>query len=106
MMFAILFGLGLRVGEVARLRLKDVDSDQDVLTVRGATFDKSRLVPFGPRMSESLKDYLILRQRYRGPGHPDTPVFSFTEGKPIHPGTISQTFHRLLPDLHLNNLLL
>jgi integrase len=31
----------------------------------------------------------------------ETPLFSFTQGKPIHPGTISQTFHKLIPQLDL-----
>jgi site-specific recombinase XerD len=101
MIFAILFGLGLRVGEVSRLRLKDLDFDRDLLVIRDTKFDKSRLVPFGPRMAETLQEYLVLREKCWGLGNPDTPVFSFTKGKPIHPGTISQTFHHLVPHLHL-----
>jgi site-specific recombinase XerD len=33
---------------------------------------------------------------------PDAPVFSFTTRGEIHPGTISQTFHRLVPRLGLD----
>ena len=33
--------------------------------------------------------------------HSRRPVFSFTAGRPIHPGTISQTFHALVPHLGL-----
>ena len=101
MIFALLFGLGLRVGEVSRLLLKDVDLDRDVLVIRGTKFDKSRLIPLGPRMREALEGYLSLREERWGLGEPDTPVFSFTKGKPINPGTISQTFHQLLPQLNL-----
>ena len=32
---------------------------------------------------------------------PDDPVFSFTRGRPLNPGTISQTFHALVPKLGL-----
>ena len=102
MIFAILFGLGLRVGEVARLRLKDLDFVRNLLIIRDTKFDKSRLVPFGPRMAEALHEYLVLREQCWGPGDLDTPVFSFTKGKAIHPGTISQTFHHVVPLLHLN----
>ena len=102
MIFALLFGLGLRVGEVSRLCLQDVDLSRDLLTVRNTKFDKSRLVPFGPRMAKALGEYLSLREQRWGPGDPDTPVFSFAKGKPINPGTVSQTFHHLLPDLHLD----
>ncbi len=101
MIFAILFGLGLRVGEVSRLYLKDLDLDRDLLIIRDTKFDKSRLVPFGPRMAEALREYLVLREKCWGLGDPDAAVFSFTRGKPIHPGTISQTFHHVVPHLHL-----
>ena len=40
--FSLLFGLGLRVGEVARLRWRDVDHDRDVLIIRETKFSKSR----------------------------------------------------------------
>jgi integrase len=33
MLFALLFGLGLRVGEVCRLRIEDVDADQGLLII-------------------------------------------------------------------------
>jgi site-specific recombinase XerD len=102
MIFALLFGLGLRVGEVSRLRFEDVDFDRELLVIRNTKFDKSRLVPFGPRMTKALREYLFIREQRWGASYPDTPVFSFTKGKPIYPGTISQTFHHLLPQLHIN----
>ena len=52
--FSLLFGLGLRVGEVARLRWRDVDCDRDVLTIRETKFSKSRLIPMGPRLAQRL----------------------------------------------------
>ena len=59
--FALLYGLGLRVGEVSRLQCADVDLEWNLLVVRGSKFDKSRLVPFGPRMAALLRHYLELR---------------------------------------------
>src|SRR6266568_4199349 len=41
--FALLYGLGLRVGEAARLRLGDVDEEQRLLVIRLTKFSKSRL---------------------------------------------------------------
>jgi site-specific recombinase XerD len=96
-MFALLYGLGLRVGEVSRLRRTDVDLERRVLVIRGTKFGKSRLVPFGPRLSLVLDRYLALVPTTT----PDAPVFSFTRRGPIHPGTISQTFHHLIPRLGL-----
>lgn len=99
--FALLYGLGLRVGEVSRLCRSDVDFHNNLLVIRHTKFSKSRFVPFGPRMAQSLRDYLLRREQLMGEILPDNPVFSFTKGKHINPGTISQTFHRLVPRLEL-----
>jgi len=99
--FALLYGLGLRVGEVSRLCLIDMDFDRSLLVIRQTKFAKSRLVPFGPRFKELLREYLQLRAEKHGPPLADSPVFTFRGGHPIHPGTISQTFHHLIPQLEL-----
>jgi integrase len=100
-MFALLYGLGLRAGEVSRLCVKDLDFDRSLLVIRQTKFAKSRLVPFGPRLKELLREYLQLRTEKHGPPLADSPVFTFSSGRPIHPGTISQTFHHLVPQLGL-----
>lgn len=93
--FALLYGLGLRVGEVSRLRRTDVDLERHVLVIRGTKFGKSRLVPYGPKLGAVLGEYLALAPA----SAPEAPVFSFTRRGAIHPGTISQTFHHLVPRL-------
>jgi integrase len=98
-MFALLYGLGLRVGEVARLRRRDIDLPRQLLVVRETKFAKSRLVPFGPRIGELVADYLE-----RGTPTPwiaDLPIFSFRKGQPVSPGTISTIFHELVSQLAL-----
>ena len=97
--FALLYGLGLRVGEVSRLQRGDVDLERNVLVIRNTKFGKSRLVPFGPRMGALVRQYLELRGR--AISAPETPLFSFTRRGAVHPGTISQTFHKLVPALGL-----
>jgi site-specific recombinase XerD len=99
--FAILYGLGLRVGEVCRLRIKDVDLDRRLLVIRESKFYKTRLVPFGPRMETLLRDYLQAKSQRRGALCVDHPVFSFTHHREINPCTVSLTFHSLLPRLQL-----
>lgn len=103
MIFALLYGLGLRVGEVSRLSRKDIDLDNQLLTIRQAKFGKDRLVPFGPKMAEEIIRFLQREESRFGPIPPDRPVFSFTKHNrtPIGTGTISWTFHKLLPKLHL-----
>ena len=97
--FALLYGLGLRVGEVARLTVGDVDFTRNILCIRETKFSKNRWVPFGPNMTNRLRQYCD--QRYGVTVAAEMPLFSFTQGRHIHPCTISQTFHKLLPQLEL-----
>jgi len=101
MIFALLYGLGLRVGEVARLCRNDVDFQNNLLVIKHTKFSKSRLVPFGPRMAQSLRDYTQGREQLMGESTPDSPLFSFSKGRHMNPGTISQVFHALVPRLGL-----
>jgi integrase len=99
--FALLYGLGLRVGEVSRLTVADVDLDRRLLVIRETKFGKTRLVPFGPRIASVLAAYRATAERRRGPLLADRPFFSFTRRGAIHPCTITQTFHHLVPRLQL-----
>ena len=103
MIFAILYGLGLRVGEVCRLHRKDVDLDNRLLVIRKTKFGKDRLVPFGPRMAREMSDYLQYEEVRSGAIPSECPLFSFDKDKRrlIRPTTISATFHELLPELNL-----
>jgi site-specific recombinase XerD len=100
--FAILYGLGLRVAEVAHLCCGDVDLDRNVLTVRRGKFGKSRLVPFGPRMAELLRRYRGERQARGMSCGSDAPWFSFNGARPISTNSIRNLFRdRLVPELNL-----
>jgi site-specific recombinase XerD len=99
--FALLYALGLRVGEVCRLKIGDVDFDKRLLLIRKTKFYKSRLVPFGPKIELLLREYLCaVTKRRIGIGQ-DSAVFSVTSRGEIHPCTVSQTFHHLVPQLKL-----
>lgn len=99
--YALLYGLGLRVSETAGLAIGDVDLQRDLLHVRDSKFGKSRLLPFGPRMSARLANFIEQRAQEASGGRPEAPLFTFTAGQAMHPGTISQAFHLLLPLLGL-----
>ena len=64
-MFALLYGLGLRVGEVARLKLADADLTRDLLFIQETKFNKSRIVPMGPQLAQRVKDCLAYSQGSR-----------------------------------------
>ncbi len=96
--FALCYGLGLRAGEACGLRLGDVDSDRQLLTVRGGKFGKSRLVPYGPRIGELVAGQLQ-RRHDQGATRADEPLFSFDGQRCVHPASASGTFRRLTHEL-------
>lgn len=104
LMFRLIYGLGLRVGEVVRLRYCDVDMARALLVIDKSKFGKTRLVPFGPQMGQHIAAYMDDCVDWYGPWKSEDPLFSFHCGPSRrHPGTgsISQTFHNLLPKLGL-----
>ena len=55
LMLQLAYGCGLRVGEVVRLQVRDIDSGRGVLVIRQAKGHKDRLVPLSPRLLEELR---------------------------------------------------
>jgi integrase/recombinase XerD len=55
--FRLLYGCGFRVGEVLKLRVRDVDLHQGIITVRQAKFGKDRLVPPAPSLLNRLRSF-------------------------------------------------
>ncbi len=100
--FAILATLGLRIGEVSRLTLGDVDLERDTLLIRNSKFGKSRIVPFGPRLAKRLAAYLRLREARLGPARSDSPLFSWRGRHPVTPKSIRDAFRHILPQLALS----
>ena len=101
LIFAILYGLGLRVGEACRLCVKDVDLDRRVLVIRQTKFYKSRLVPFGPKLEALLRQHIVrCRTGLYGSSDPETALFRLKGGRAVSPGTVSITFQQLVRRLH------
>jgi integrase len=100
--FALLAGLGLRVGEVSRLQCGDVDLQRDVLLVRNSKFGKSRLVPFGPRLAARLRAYAALREQRLGVPVPEAPFFTWNGRSPVVTNSIRNAFRdHLVPRMRL-----
>lgn len=93
--FAVLYALGLRVGEACRLRIRDVDWDRRLLVIRESKFGKSRIVPFGPRLGAALAEYLDARRARHGSLAADGPVFCATHGHALTRQTIGRVFRQL-----------
>jgi integrase/recombinase XerD len=97
--FYCLFGLlsvsGLRLGEARNLELRDVDLKAGVLTIRGAKFGKTRLVPLHASTCAVLADYLARRQRHWAGRVPSSYLFLSSWGNRLDGGEIHRTFYAL-----------
>jgi integrase/recombinase XerD len=97
--FYCLFGLlsvsGLRLGEARNLELPDVDLKAGVLTIRGAKFGKTRLVPLHASTCAVLADYLARRQRHWAGRAPSSYLFLSNWGNRLDGGEIRRTFYAL-----------
>lgn len=90
----LLYGAGLRRGEVLGLPAADVDLPNGLLTIRDGKFFKTRLVPIGRHLTEVLDDYA----RWRTAAHPSAGAANFfvgRRGQAIHPRTLERAFRRL-----------
>lgn len=65
-LFGLLATTGMRVGEAVGLERDDVDLGAGVITIREAKFDRSRLVPLHPSVTEALSRYDANRDRLCG----------------------------------------
>ncbi len=61
----MLYGAGLRVGELVALDMDDLSFGQRLLRVRGKG-RKERIVPFGRRAADAIRGYLPDRSQWRG----------------------------------------
>jgi integrase/recombinase XerD len=62
-LFGLLGASGMRIGEAIGLQRDDVDLSAGVITVREAKFDRARLVPLHPSVTEALSRYAAQRDR-------------------------------------------
>ncbi|MCH7725299.1 MAG: tyrosine-type recombinase/integrase [Planctomycetes bacterium] len=93
---AMFYALGLRHGELRRLRVADVDFGHDTLLIRETKFYKSRHVPFGPKLRQCLQDFLDVRRTILTPLKDDDPVFVSCWRVPLHGNTLLRKFRTLL----------
>ena len=94
-LFGLLSVSGLRLGEARQLRVDDVDLDAGVLTIRGAKFGKSRLVPLHASTRDVLASYLAHRRRHWAGRPVSSYVFVSTWGNRLDVGAIHRTFYAL-----------
>lgn len=74
-MLMLAYCAGLRGGEIARLKLGDVDVRDGTIEIRETKFFKHRRLPLAPGVMSALERYLSLREQAAAPMSPDSPLF-------------------------------
>ena len=90
--FRLLYGCGFRVREVLKLRVRDIDLNQGIITVRQGKFRKDRLVPPALPLVNRLRKYAA-RFEHRPP---DAIFFPAPSGGPFSLRTVYTMFRQLL----------
>lgn len=93
-LFGLLAVTGLRLGEALNLQTGDVDWSERILTINGAKFGKSRLIPLHPSTCKVLADYLKRRNR-RFDGRTDGPFLVNKNGNRLDKGEVHRAFYVL-----------
>jgi site-specific recombinase XerD len=95
--FRLLYGCGFRLSEVLNLKVRDVDLQQGVITVRQGKFGKDRLVPPAIEMVERLRRYAEeLEKRTLARREPDAYFFPSTRQAAWHGSTIYHRYRKVL----------
>lgn len=91
----LLYGAALRSSEALALTFADTDLNAAVLTVRESKFFKSRLVPFGPNLTQQMCAYSKWRNANWDCRAEDTPFLCNRYGHRICLNTLQYNFERL-----------
>ena len=93
-LFGLLAVTGLRISELIALESRDVDLQEGILTIRGAKFGKSRLVPLHVSTRDALRDYVQSRGAYLDRKSAANFLVS-GRGRPLEASNVRRTFYRL-----------
>jgi integrase len=74
-MLVLAYCAGLRLGELARLNLGDVDLQSGTIIIRETKFFKSRILPLTNSVLLALREYLEARCNAKAPQSPDSALF-------------------------------
>ena len=99
MIFMLIYGSGLRIGEAANLRIEDIDSKKMRIFVRKGKGDKERYTILPQASLEMLREYY----RKERPNHPERYLFLNNEGKPLKVERIRVYFRRYRRKAKIND---
>ncbi len=95
-MLALAYCAGLRLSEIARLDLDNVDLQAGTITIRETKFFKSRILPLAGSVVAALREYLEARRRAGAPQDPDSSLFWHDQGGARY---VSQSIAWVLVDI-------
>jgi len=93
-LFGLLTVTGLRISEVLALTREDVDLRNGLLTIRGAKFGKTRLVPLHASACRALSRYAQQRDALLNPPYADNFLLC-ASGRPPEASTVRRVFYQL-----------
>ncbi len=93
---SLLFGTGIRKGELLRLTVLDIHLDESYVTVNGKG-NKQRIIPLTQSIKRSLKRYLGVRHSNVCPF-----LFITRDGSAIKDGCLREVFRRLKEELGMS----
>jgi integrase len=79
-MLVLAYCCGLRLGELARLNLGDVDLAAGTITIRETKFFKSRILPLADSALAALSEYLERRRKAKAPQSHESGLFWHDQG--------------------------
>ena len=79
-MLVLAYCAGLRLGELARLNLGDVDLRSGTIAIRETKFFKSRILPLTDSALSALREYLEARRQAKAPQSSDSGPFWHDQG--------------------------
>jgi integrase len=91
----LLYGAALRISEALALTLADVDIPTSLLTIHTSKFYKTRWVPIGPRLRDTLAAYAHQRPQEPLLHTPSAPFFLTRTGEPVTRQQAERVFRRM-----------
>ncbi len=64
LLIQLMYGCGLRVSEVVKLRISDIDIDRGVLTIRSGKGNKDRQLPIPKSLIDTLRNSISIRKYF------------------------------------------
>jgi integrase len=104
LIFALLYGLGLRLGEACRLHVRDLSLTETTLFIDQTKFYKSRYVPFGPRLGRRLQQFVDLRRSRQPSLGEEDPLFVALGPGHVDQSGLNKTFRAIVDRLGVRGL--